>query len=96
MKRVTIHVLDAVGTVVDQDGLASKAAVNRLVSQLSLNGSNCAQLSTIHTGLCRKYKWPLLGLARNVEISITYIIGETSLYGFSTKGVAGAGRHPPC
>jgi hypothetical protein len=40
---------------------------------------------------------PLLGLARNVEISITYplyIIGENSLQRILHKGVAGAGRPP--
>jgi hypothetical protein len=38
--------LDAVGTVVDQDGLASKAAVNRLVNQPSQTRLTATGFST--------------------------------------------------
>jgi len=33
LRRITIHILDTVGTIVDEDGLSSKPVVNRLVSQ---------------------------------------------------------------
>ena len=33
LRRIIIHILDTVGTIVDEDGLSSKPVVNRLVTQ---------------------------------------------------------------